>query len=84
MFAQNETPKTYRFSLEEAINFAKENNYSSINASRDIEAAEQKKWETTATGLPQITAGLDYTNNFELQKSLVPAEFFGGVSGEFA
>lgn len=82
--SQNDTTKTYRFSLQEAINFAIENNYSSINASRDIEAAQQKKWETTAAGLPQINAGLDYTNNFELQKSLVPAEFFGGNAGEFA
>lgn len=84
LFSQNENPKTYSFSLDEAINFAIENNYSAINASRDIEAAKQKKWETTAAGLPQISAGVDYTNNFELQKSLVPAEFFGGNPGEFA
>ncbi|CAM4029412.1 TolC family protein [Flavobacterium antarcticum] len=84
LFAQNDTPKTYSFSLEEAINYAIEHNYSSINASRDIDAAKQKKWETTAAGLPQISAGIDYTNNFELQKSLVPAEFFGGQPGEFA
>lgn len=84
IFAQNDSPKNYRLSLDEAINFAIENNYSAINASRDIEAAKQKKWETTAAGLPQINAGLDYTNNFELQKSIVPAEIFGGNPGEFA
>ena len=84
MFSQTNAPVSYRFSLDEAINYAIENNYSAVNASRDIEAANQKKWETTATGLPQISAGVDYTNNFELQKSLVPAEFFGGAPGEFA
>lgn len=84
IFAQNDSPKNYRLSLDEAINFAIENNYSAINASRDIEAAKEKKWETTAAGLPQINAGLDYTNNFELQKSIVPAEIFGGNPGEFA
>lgn len=84
LFAQEDSPKNYSFSLDEAINFAIENNYTSINASRDIDAAKQKKWETTAAGLPQISAGIDYTNNFELQKSLVPAEFFGGAPGEFA
>lgn len=83
-FAQNDAPKTFSFSLEEAISYAIEHNYSSINASRDIDAAKQKRWETTAAGLPQISAGVDYTNNFELQKSLVPAEFFGGQPGEFA
>ena len=35
-------------------------------------------------GLPQINAGVDYTNNFVLQKSVVPAEFFGGNPGEYA
>lgn len=84
LLSQNDTAKTYSFSLEEAINFAIENNYSAINANRDIEAAKQKKWETTAAGLPQINASIDYQNNFELQKSVVPAEFFGGNPGEFA
>jgi outer membrane protein TolC len=55
-----------------------------MNADRDIAMARKKKWETTAMGLPQISAGLDYQNNFELQKSLIPAEFFGGQPGEFA
>jgi outer membrane protein TolC len=76
IFAQNDTPKNYRLSLEEAINFAIENNYSAINASRDIEAAKQKKWETTAAGLPQINAGLDYTNNFKLQTQGITGNAF--------
>jgi len=79
-----ENKKTYRFSLQKAIEHGLEYNYASINSGRDIEAAKKKKWETTAAGLPQINAGLDYQNNFELQKSLIPAEFFGGNEGEFA
>lgn len=79
-----EAPKTYSFSLEQAISHALTNNYSAMNADRDIAMARKKKWETTAMGLPQISAGLDYQNNFELQKSLIPAEFFGGQPGEFA
>jgi outer membrane protein TolC len=85
LLSQNDTAKSYRFSLEEAVAHAVENNYSSINASRDIASAEQKKWETTAAGLPQISAGIDYANNFVLQRSVVPAEFFaGGIPGEFS
>ncbi|MBP6557268.1 MAG: TolC family protein [Flavobacterium sp.] len=76
--------QNYSFSLQQAIDHALQNNYSAINANRDIEAAKKKKWETTTIGLPQINAGLDYQNNFELQKSLIPAEFFGGNPGEFA
>lgn len=78
-----EATKNYTFSLEQAIAHAITNNYSAINAGKDIESSKQKKWETTAMGLPQINAGLDYTNNFELQKSVVPAEFFGGNAGEY-
>ena len=79
-----EAQKNYSFSLEQAIAHAITNNYSAINAGRDVEASKEKKWETTAAGLPQINAGLDYTNNFVLQKSVVPAEFFGGNPGEYA
>jgi outer membrane protein len=73
----------YSFSLQQAIEHAIQNNYSAIRASKDIDAAKQKKWETTAAGLPQINASVDYQNNFELQRSVVPAEFFGGNPGEF-
>ena len=85
LFAKSQEPqKSYSFSLEQAIAHAITNNYSAINAGRDVEASKEKKWETTAAGLPQINAGLDYTNNFVLQKSVVPAEFFGGNPGEYA
>ena len=70
-------------SLEEAIDYAIENSYSAINASRDIEAAKKKKWETTTIGLPQISATIDYQNWIKQQVSLIPAKFFGGVEGEF-
>lgn len=78
-----ETKKTYSFSLQEAIQHAIEYNYTSINSGRDIEAAKKKKWETTAAGLPQINAVVDYQNNFVLQKSILPAEIVGGNPGEF-
>jgi outer membrane protein TolC len=75
---------TRNFSLQEAIDFALENNRTAKNAARDIEAAKAQKWETTATGLPQISASVDYQNFLKQQVSLIPAEFFGGNPGEFA
>jgi outer membrane protein len=78
-----ETKKSYNFSLKEAIAHALENNYAAINSSRDIEAAKKKKWETTTIGLPQINSNINYQNNLVIQKSVVPAEFFGGNPGEF-
>lgn len=78
-----ETKKSYDFTLKEAITHALENNYTAINASRDIEAAKKKKWETTTIGLPQINSNINYQNNLIIQKSVVPAELFGGNPGEF-
>lgn len=72
------------FSLEEAIEYALANNRTAINAQRDIDAAKRQKWETTATGLPQINASVDYQNFLKQPISLIPAEFFGGNPGEFA
>ena len=80
----NEANSFYSFNLNEAIEHALKNNYNAINAARDIDAAKKKKWETTTIGLPQINASLGYQNNIELQRSLIPAEFFGGQPGEFA
>jgi len=82
LWAQD-TPKSYAFSLEEAIAHGLEYNYSIINSGRDIIAARKKKWETTAIGLPQVSGKVDFQNNFVIQKSVIPAEFFGGQPGEF-
>lgn len=71
------------FSLEEAIDFALENNRTAINAGHDIEAAKKQKWETTAIGLPQIDATIDYQNFLKQPVSPIPAEFVGGPEGEF-
>jgi len=74
---QAQTPgEAYSFSLQQAIAHALEHNYSVINASRDIQAAEQKKWETTATGLPQINGAVDYMNNIDIPLQVIPAQFF--------
>lgn len=77
-----ETPE--RFSLQEAIDFALEHNRSSKNAAQDIQAAIKQKWETTATGLPQISANIEYQNFLKQPVSVIPAEFFGGNPGDFA
>jgi len=71
-------------SLQQAIDYALINSYEAINATRDIDAAKKKKWETTTIGLPQISAKIDYQNWIKQQVSLIPAEFLGGNEGEFA
>jgi|TARA_B110000914_G_scaffold57072_1_gene49501 outer membrane protein TolC len=83
-YAFNSTAQVNSFSLNEAVDYALKNNPSSVNASNDLKIAKAKKWETIATGLPQISAFIDYNNNIKQKVSLVPAEFFGGNPGEFA
>ncbi|KAA3625237.1 MAG: TolC family protein [Flavobacterium sp.] len=78
-----QTNRDYNFSLEEAISFALDSNYTAINSRRDIAKAIKQKWETTATGLPQLSAGLNYQNNLKQPVSLIPAEFVGGDPGSF-
>ncbi len=63
-------------SLDEAIAYALENNRTIINAQRDIEAAKKQKWETTATGLPQVNASVEYQNFLKQPVSLLPAAAF--------
>ncbi len=57
--------QSYSFSLQQAIDHALEHNYSAINANRDIASSKQKKWETTAAGLPQISGSASYLNNID-------------------
>lgn len=75
--------RDYKFSLEEAISFALDSNYTAINSRRDIAKAIKRKWETTATGLPQLSAGVNYQNNLKQPVSLIPSEFVGGEPGTF-
>ncbi len=71
------------FSLEEAIAYALEYNYSVINAGREILDAQKQKWEIIATGLPQIDGNLSYQNQLKQPVTLVPGEFVGGDPGSF-
>jgi len=72
-----------RFTLEEAQQYALENNYDVKNAGTDVEIARKRVKENLAIGLPQVIAGAGYTNYIELPTQLIPAEFFGGEPGEF-
>lgn len=80
-FAQQKN--SYSFNLEEAIAFAIDSNYTAINARREIAMALKQKWETTATGLPQIDGNISYNNNLKQPVTLLPAEITGGPAGTF-
>jgi len=51
---------SYTFTLNEAKDFAINNNLTRKNAAIDVKIAKKKVWETTAQGLPQVSAGVDF------------------------
>lgn len=76
LFAQ-ETPK--KFSMQEAVNYALENNKNINNADLSILAAERQVWETTARGLPQISGKVDYNFNAVRAFDPEPGDVFGFI-----
>lgn len=64
------------FSLAEAEEYGVNNNYKLRNALLDIEAAEKKVWETTAIGLPQVSASGQFQNLLDIPTSVVDATLF--------
>ncbi|CAM1334629.1 TolC family protein [Tenacibaculum aestuariivivum] len=67
LYAQEEL----NLSMQEAIDYAIENNYENKIALNNVEAAKHKKWETTTIGLPQINGVVDYQNWLKQQVQLV-------------
>ena len=80
---EQEVPKSYTLSLEEAIVFGLENNYSSRISELEVEKALRQKWEIIAQGLPQIAGNVDYQNFLKQPVTLIPAEITGGEPGTF-
>jgi outer membrane protein TolC len=67
------------FSLREAMEHAVLHNLNAENARLDVESADQRVWEATATGLPQVSASVNYNNNLSLATTLIP-DFLGDPS----
>lgn len=82
-FSQVSSNFPTHLSLEEAIEFALENSHSAIDSRKEVAKAMKQKWETTAQGLPQISAEANYNYNIKQPVTLVPGEFIGGVPGSF-
>jgi len=62
-------------SLQDAMEYAMENNTSILNAKLDILASKKKIWETTAIGLPQVNAKAAYQNTFTVPTMNFPITY---------
>jgi outer membrane protein len=83
--AQNGVKETApaAFSLQQAIDYALQNQANVKNAMIDEDIAKQQVNEITGMGLPQINSSFDVRDFLEIPTSLIPAEFFGGEPGTF-
>ncbi len=62
---------TLEVTLNQAMAYATEFGYQSINARHDIEIAKKKVNETIAIGLPQVNASGSIANNLKLQENQI-------------
>ena len=69
----NAQKDTLSLNLNEAISYALENSLLVKKSQNDYQKAVLKKWETIATGLPQINADVNYLNN--LKQPFEPVDF---------
>lgn len=68
------------FTLTEAESYGVTNNEKMKNAMLDIEAAEKKIWETTAIGLPQVSANGQFQNLVDIPTQVVDATLFNPMA----
>jgi len=78
------TAQSLAVSLEEAIQIAVDSSYATRDAEFNLEKKQKEVQEVIAIGLPQVNAQAEFQNFLDIPVSLVPAEFFGGESGELA
>jgi outer membrane protein TolC len=86
LFLQTETKpqQTDRiFSLDKCIGYAAVNSPNIKSASIQEEISTKKINEAIGSGLPQMNISGSLVNNLELPAQLIPAEFLGGLPGQF-
>ena len=64
------------FSLNEAVDFALQNNANIKKAQNNVLKAKKKVWETTSMGFPQIDGTASYQKFIEQPVNLMPARIF--------
>ena len=68
------------FSLEQAQEYAIEHSQKTKNATLDLQISEKKVWETTAAGLPQVSASGNFKNFIDIPTSVLPASAFNPLA----
>jgi outer membrane protein TolC len=79
-FACAQQSQVQKFSLKEAVDYAKKSNYMLKNSKLDVLASQKKVNEVMAMGLPQISASGNLMNNVKIPVQVVP-NFLQSVMG---
>ncbi len=74
--ASAQTSAVRTFNLQEAIDFALENNANLKNSKESVTAAEAKVKEVIGMGLPQLNASGSIIDNYIIPTSFIPAVIF--------
>lgn len=78
--SQNPVSQPLPFSLQQAQDYAFENNYDLRNSAIDVDIARKMVRENTAIGLPQVNAGIDYMDYINIPTTVIP-NFIPDTSG---
>lgn len=78
-FAQQDS--TFRFNLDEAIDYGLESNRQIKNARLDITQSRKKVWETTAMGLPHASASAGYSYMITVPEQIEQFNMIGNLFG---
>jgi outer membrane protein TolC len=77
-----EPSTTKKYSLQEAVEYALQNNINIKNAESDVTSAQARVGEIRAIGLPQINAEAQLIHNFKIQTQFVPENAFSPVDAQ--
>ncbi|NPA45583.1 MAG: TolC family protein [Chlorobi bacterium] len=67
---------TLRIGVRDAVLYALDHNPRSYKADNEVLKAKKKVWETTAMGLPQVSASINYQQFIDKPVQMMPARVF--------
>lgn len=80
LLSAQEAPKSLSLTVDQAVEYALDNNRSVASARYDLMASEKAVWEAIAAGLPSLTASAGLNDNLEVMTRIIN---LGGVPTPF-
>jgi outer membrane protein len=72
------------FAVQEALDYAAQNNLQIKKAALEIKNAKYKVLETRGIALPQVNGKINYNYFLDVPVQVIPAQMFGGPAGQYA